>query len=557
MAGESCPQTLGVVVRFGRVIPRTDQHAPDRPGRLALGRGSRATRPFPGHGGHEPRRFGGAAPAPGLAPARAGPPALHRLRLRPPGAAPPSLPGNGGFAAVRRLGHAGARNGWHAGADGGKAMDQAAAITGAETLSPADLWPARQAAWAAQRRHVATASGFYRDLWAGAELPQDLRDLPALPLSDKAQLRADQAAHPPFGRYMAAPPETALRLHRTSGTTGQAMNLALSARDAAITAAVGGRCHRAAGLGPGHRVVHCLDYQMWMGGVTDHMTLEATGALVIPYGVGGTRHLVETIRDLRITAISCTPSYPAVLERVIAEDFPGLAPADLGLRLGLFGGEPGLDAPAFRDRLRAVWGMEPRNANYGVSDVFSNFAAQCAGDTRLHFMAADVLWPELIDAATGAPKRIEAGAEGELVLTHLVRDCQPLVRFRTGDIVGIDATEPCRCGRTGFRFRVIGRADDMVVVRGINVFPSMIAAVLGEVPGLSGDYRILLDGPPPHDVLPVHAETVAAAPPAGLAGQVAAAIKARLGVTARVTLRASGAFPLTEGKTRRVIRGTP
>jgi phenylacetate-CoA ligase len=396
-------------------------------------------------------------------------------------------------------------------------MDQAGAVTGAEALPPADLWPAQQAAWAAQRRHVATASGFYRDLWAGAEPPADLRDLPALPLSDKAQLRADQAAHPPFGRYMAAPPETALRLHRTSGTTGQAMNLALSARDAAITAAVGGRCHRAAGLGPGHRVVHCLNYQMWMGGVTDHMTLEATGALVIPYGVGGTRHLVETIRDLRITAISCTPSYPAVLERVMAEDFPGLAPADLGLRLGLFGGEPGLDAPAFRDRLRAVWGMEPRNANYGVSDVFSNFAAQCADDTRLHFMAADVLSPELIDPATGTPKRIEAGAEGELVLTHLIRDCQPLVRFRTGDIVAIDATEPCRCGRTGFRFRVIGRADDMVVVRGINVFPSMIAAVLGEVPGLSGDYRILLDGPPPHDVLPVHAETVAAAPPAGLA----------------------------------------
>jgi phenylacetate-CoA ligase len=374
-------------------------------------------------------------------------------------------------------------------------MDQAGAVTGAEALPPADLWPAQQAAWAAQRRHVATASGFYRDLWAGAEPPADLRDLPALPLSDKAQLRADQAAHPPFGRYMAAPPETALRLHRTSGTTGQAMNLALSARDAAITAAVGGRCHRAAGLGPGHRVVHCLNYQMWMGGVTDHMTLEATGALVIPYGVGGTRHLVETIRDLRITAISCTPSYPAVLEQGDSRGFPGAGASRSGAAAGALRGRArGLMRPPFATGSARSGGWSRGNANYGVSDVFSNFAAQCADDTRLHFMAADVLSPELIDPATGTPKRIEAGAEGELVLTHLIRDCQPLVRFRTGDIVAIDATEPCRCGRTGFRFRVIGRADDMVVVRGINVFPSMIAAVLGEVPGLSGDYRILLDG---------------------------------------------------------------
>lgn len=429
-------------------------------------------------------------------------------------------------------------------------------VAGAEFADHATLWPAQQAAWAEQRAHVAARSGFCRALWDGAAPPADLRDLAELPLSDKAGLREAQATHPPFGDYMAAPRAEAIRLHRTSGTTGQAMNLALSARDTAITAAVGGRCHASAGLGPGHTVVHCLNYQMWMGGVTDHLTLEATGALVVPYGVGGTEKLIETIRDVGIDAISCTPSYPAVLERIIAERFPGLAPRDLGLRLGLFGGEPGLDAPAFRDRLRAVWGMEPRNANYGVSDVFSNFAAQCADDTRLHFMAADVLWPELIDPETDAPLALMAGAEGELVLTHLVRDCQPLVRFRTGDIIAVDTTEPCSCGRTGFRFRVIGRADDMVVVRGINVFPSMIAAVLAEIPELSGDYRIMLDGPPPHDVLPVHAEVARDAPAApDLGNLVAAAIKARLGVTARVSLRAPGAFPLTEGKTRRVLRG--
>jgi len=288
----------------------------------------------------------------------------------------------------------------------------------------------QQAAWPAQRAHVAAHSEFYRDLWQGKPPPADLRDLPELPLSDKAMLRQAQAAHPPFGHYMAAPVRDAVRLHRTSGTTGQAMNLALSRRDCAITEEVGGRCQTAAGLTPDHRVVHCLNYQMWMGGLTDHLTLQATGALVIPFGVGATELLVRTIREVGIDAISCTPSYPAVLERVIAEKFPGLHPRDLGLKLGLFGGEPGLDDSALRARLKEVWGMEPRNANYGVSDVFCNFAAQCAHDSRLHYMAADVLYPELIDPDSAQPLPLEPGQTGELVLTHLARDCQPLVRFR-------------------------------------------------------------------------------------------------------------------------------
>jgi len=199
--------------------------------------------------------------------------------------------------------------------------------------------------------------------------------------------------------------------------------------------------------------------------------------------------------------------------------------------------------------------MEPRNANYGVSDVFSNFAAQCEQDTRLHFMGADVLWPELIDPETTEPLSLASGAEGELVLTHLVRDCQPLVRFRTGDIIAVDETAPCSCGRTGFRFRVVGRSDDMVVVRGLNLFPTMVAATLSEIPELSGDYRIVLDGPPPYDRLPLHVERARGVPDAPeLAARVADTVKAKLGATAEVTVLAPGSLPVTEGKTKRVIR---
>ncbi len=412
-----------------------------------------------------------------------------------------------------------------------------------------------QDAWQKQSAYVAAHSGFYQKLWEGVKLPRNLQDIPLLPLSEKSQLRKAQETCAPFGDYLAAPAQLATRLHRTSGTSGQAMNLALSARDCKITQIVGARAQRSAGLTADHKVVHCLNYQMWMGGVTDHLTLEATGALVIPFGVGSTELLIHTILELGITAISCTPSYPAVLARVIAQKYPDISPRDLGLKLGLFGGEAGLDDPILRARLKDTWGFEPRNANFGVSDVFSNFAAQCEHDTRLHFLASDVLYPELIDPDTNAPITLAAGKTGELVLTHLERDCQPLVRFRTGDIIAIDETQPCNCGCTGFRFRVIGRSDDMVVVRGLNMFPTMVAAVIGEFAELSGDYRIVLDGSPPYNALPVQVELakgVAVSP--GFSGHVEQAFKRNLGATTRITLKPNGCFPVTEGKTKRVIR---
>ena len=420
---------------------------------------------------------------------------------------------------------------------------------------PSPAHALQQELWQKQRLYVSANSAFYKNLWQGLELPAELGDLTQLPLTSKVQLRESQAAGPPFGNYLAASRASVNRLHRTSGTTGQAMNLALSARDCALTVAVGGRAQRLAGLGPEHSVVHCLNYQMWMGGVTDHLTLEETGAMVVPFGVGSTDLLIDTIRQVGINAISCTPSYPAVLERALSENFPDLDPRDLGLKLGLFGGEAALDDAAFRQRIRDTWGMEPRNANYGVSDVLSNFAAQCEFDSRLHFVAADVLYPELIDPDSGAPLSLAAGVEGELVLTHLQRDCQPLVRFRSGDIIAVDSTERCECGFEGFRFRVVGRSDDMVVVRGLNVFPSMVAAVINGFAELSGNYRIPLDTRPPYDYLPLTVElaTDSALDP-GLAPFIEEAIKKSLGATARVVLQPAGSFELNEGKTRRVLR---
>jgi len=189
--------------------------------------------------------------------------------------------------------------------------------------------------------------------------------------------------------------------------------------------------------------------------------------------------------------------------------------------------------------------------------VFCNFAGQSEASDDLHFMALDVLHPELIAPESGQVLPWREGEQGELVLTHVSRECQPLVRFRTGDIIVLTGTGRARCGRTAPRFRVVGRSDDMVVVRGINAFPAQLAAVINRDDRLSGEYRIVLDGPGPYDTLAVEvelAQTLLGDPPAGLAETIGAAIKRDLGLTARITLLEFGALPRTEGKTRRVIR---
>lgn len=430
------------------------------------------------------------------------------------------------------------------------------ALPQAEFMDLDELSQLQRQRWTAQAAHVSARSPFYEALLGKGALSGDLDEIGDLAFSDKEMLRADQARHGPFGSYLAAPPETIVRLHRTSGTTGTAMNLALSARDADMTEKVGARAQSAAGVGPGHRVVHCLNYQLWMGGYTDHAILERTGATVVPFGVGNSAKLVETIKDLGITAISCTPSYPSVLEQVIAEEFSGLQPSDLGLQLGLFGGEAGLDDPAYRARLEGVWGFAARNANYGVSDVLCNFAAQTPENTDLHFMALDVLYPELIDPVRETRLPWQEGESGELVLTHLAKECQPLVRFKTGDIITLTGTGAASCGRTAPRFRVTGRADDMVTVRGLNVFPATVAAVVNGFAELSGEYRIVLDAPPPHDVLPVEVELASGgqANDDGLAAALERKIKQTIGATAKVTVSPPGSLPRSEGKTRRVIK---
>lgn len=421
-----------------------------------------------------------------------------------------------------------------------------------ETLDPGEIRRVQEGLWSRQWRYLCSHSDFYHQK-LDAGIRRDFVPLEALgelPLTDKEELRASQEQQYPFGNYLACSPDEIVRLQTTSGTTGRALILANTANDLSWIARIGGRAFFASGLRPADRVIHCLNYCMWSGGVTDHMSLESTGACVIPFGVGHADKLLDTIRDLHITAISCTPSYPALLETRLRQT--GQDPRDLGLRLGLFGGEAGLDNSEFRKVLEQTWGFKVRNANYGMSEVMSIFASQSEMSNDLHFHASDTIFAELIDAQ-GNNIPIAQGNTGELVCTHLRKESQPLLRYRTRDLITITGTGSAACGRTSWRFRVIGRSDDMFTVRGINVFPSAIQNVVLNFPELfSGQFRIRLKGSGPWDYIDLRVEAAHAL----LSNQYAdaretleLAIKKQIGATARVELLSPDSIPRTAGKT--------
>jgi phenylacetate-CoA ligase len=426
-----------------------------------------------------------------------------------------------------------------------------------ETLAPAQRAARDENALAQQFAYVMAHSAFYQNKLRGADKISTRAELAALPFTEKDELRSSQEAHPPFGDYLAAPPESVVRVHKTSGTTGRPLYIAMTRRDIETTHECGARAYVSAGVSRGDRVVHCLNYQMWAGGLTDHLSLERAGATVIPFGVGSTHLLLRTIRDLGINAISSTPSYLTHLADIVRSELR-IEPHELGLRKGFFGGEPGLQNPSVREKMEREWQLRAMDANYGMADVLSIFGGECEARAGLHFHGQGALLVELIDPTTLAPLEIETGARGELVYTNLTREAQPLVRYRSHDAAEIVSSERCECGRTSFRFRVLGRSDDMVHVRGVNVFPTAIAEVLASFHDeLSGEFQIVLDTPPPYNQLPLRVELAHPLPDetlSNLNAQLVRTLQERLNFRAAIELVPHGALPRSEGKTSRVVR---
>ena len=431
-----------------------------------------------------------------------------------------------------------------------------------ESISLADQEKMEKSLLLDQIEYVYAHSKMYRDKFAKAGITKDkinhVQDLELLPFTTKQELRSSQKRLTPFGDFLAASVEQVSRVHRTSGITGKFIYTALTKNDLDLTHNCGARAFWAAGLRPHHRVVHCLNYCMWMGGYTDHANLETTGATVIPFGVGNAKQLIQVIKDAGINVISSTPSYPKHLEKVVKANF-NMDPRELGLEIGLFGGEPGLDNPVYRRRIETTWGMKAQNANYGVSDVLCNFASVCQDNYKLHFLGQGALLVQLIDPLTLKDIPITQGAVGEMVLTHLKKEAQPLIRYRTSDLMEILETGPCECGRTGFRFKIVGRADDMLHVKGINVFPNGISMVLEDlVPQVTGEFQIILDHPSPYSNLEIKVEHGINITPdrmTDLKSKIEQKIKETLNFKGIVDLVKPDSIERTKmGKARRVIR---
>ena len=378
--------------------------------------------------------------------------------------------------------------------------------------------------------------------------------LAELPLTAKDELRLSQESAPPFGDYLSCNAADVIRIHRTSGTTGRPLIIALTARDALDTRRHGAQAFWCAGLRTDDIVVHCLNYQMWAGGLTDHLSLEETGAAVIPFGVGNTTMLVRLPEWVPFTAVSCTPSYVSLLLEMVPSGAPTKRWAE-NVRLFLVGGEPGASNPALREAVASRFGARIVNANYGLAEVLSMFGSQCEVSDALHFHGYGNLWIELLDVQTGRPLPIEPGSAGEVVATHLRRQAQPLVRYRTNDVIEVIATHACACGRGSFRFRIRSRVDDMFVVRGVNVFPSAIADLLGRLSPAVTEFLVRLPATETFDSVPLEVEAPRlTADPNALVELIERTVKETLGVTAHVAVVPHGTLQRSEGKTVRVIR---
>jgi len=397
-----------------------------------------------------------------------------------------------------------------------------------------------------QLAYLESSSPFYAERLRG--MRGEVRtpaDLPRLPFTTKEELREGQRREPPFGPHLCAPAERLVRMHVTSGTTGEPVAVGFTRADHEANSAVGGEAFRIAGLRPDDVVAHCLNYALYAGGIADHMALEASGATVLPVGIGQSRRLLELIPRLGITAIFGTLSFPAYLAGRARE--LGVDPRSLGIRHIVTAGEPGAGLAAVRSEIEEAWGASVVDT-FGMSDVWSTMGGACERGEGLHLTLEDHAVLELVDPDSGEPIPLDDGATGEFVWTHLRREASPLLRYRSADL-GRVWTSPCECGRTTPRIRIDGRRDDMLRVQAVNVYPQAIGAVLGGDVRL-GRYCVVAEGDPIVPPLRLYVEAAEELELDALTAELEDTLRARFAVTRLEP----GSLPVAEHKTRIVYR---
>lgn len=371
----------------------------------------------------------------------------------------------------------------------------------------------------------------------------ELDDIAALPFTEKDELRQTQASAPPFGQHLASAPEKLRRVFSTSGTTGVPCYLGLTERDIDTYATNVARGYSAAGFSEGQRVVVGFNAGPFVAGAV-YYGFDKIGCTVIPVGTGNTERMVTAIQKLGATGVSCTPSYGLYLIDWCQQH--DIDTRSLGLKNMITAGEPGGGDPLIRGRIEEAFGCRVRES-MGIGDISLSTWAEDEDGNGMNFMARGFVHVELIDPLSGAPIAWEDGAEGELVYTALQREAMPLLRFRSRDHVVVNM-QPNPTGRTGPRIRCVGRTDDMLIVRGVNLFPTAIRSILKEfTPEVSGMLQVrprqagVLQTPP----LPVVVELgegISEAPE-NLRERLVAEIRSRLLASTDVSLVPYGTLP--------------
>jgi phenylacetate-CoA ligase len=346
--------------------------------------------------------------------------------------------------------------------------------------------------------YLSDRSAIYREKFSAAGISpgaiKSLSDLKKLPFTRKTDLRDSY----PFGMFCVDLKEVR-EIHASSGTTGNPTVVAYTRNDIQLWSEVMARCLAIAGATPEDIVQNAYGYGLFTGGLGIHYGALELGAAVVPMSSGGTKRQLKLMHDFQTTVITCTPSYSLFMAEEARE--MGIDPRKSPIRIGVLGAEPWSEG--LRREIEAAWDMAALDI-YGLSEIIGPGVAQeCPRKSGLHIFS-DVFLPEVIDPVTG--EDCPEGEDGELVITTLTKEAIPLLRYRTGDIVSI-TYQTCECGRTLPRIsKVKGRTDDMLIIRGINVFPSQIEAVLLEVEGAQPHYQLVVERVKGLDTLEVQVE---------------------------------------------------
>jgi phenylacetate-CoA ligase len=419
-------------------------------------------------------------------------------------------------------------------------------MSGAETLPWEQQLALDDQAFRAQLAYLKQRSPFYRDKLAHTDGRETLADIATLPLTDKRELRATTTPENPIGAHLAADPHDVVRIYSTSGTTGTPSYIPLTQTDLDNWVTGSARSYAASGIARGERIVSTYNAGPFVAGAA-LASFDRLGLTHIPVGTGNTERLIKAIELLRPDAAVLTPSYAAYL--IERADLAGSS-----VRRVLVAGEPGGGEAAFRAALEEGWGAKVTEA-MGIGDIGVSLWGECHHQTGMHLGARGFVHAELIDPETERAIPMADGATGELVLTHLKHRAAPLLRFRTRDHVEV-RTGPCPCGRTGPRIRCVGRTDDMLIVRGVNVFPSAVREVVSAFsPDVSGHIlvRPRTNGVKQEPPLPVTVELAQGVQAhANLADRIRDRLRNALVVRTRIELVPWGTLQRSEYKSKLV-----